>query len=121
MRRKRRESAVRRAGFAFPGPGVTGTGCISEGCRGFLLPQTLNGDTESAEHGEEWTDHQIQCDERCATEKLVLTEQGMELECRIHNRVQDMERMLSEDLTKAEREEFQAVLIKLSRKWRLPE
>ena len=48
--------------------------------------------------------------------KLVLTEQGMELECRIHNRVQDMERMLSEDLTKAEREEFQAVLIKLSRK-----
>ena len=55
--------------LAFPGPGVTGTGCISEGCRGFLLPQTLNGDTESAEHGEEWTDHQIQCDERCTTEK----------------------------------------------------
>ena len=48
--------------------------------------------------------------------KLVLTEQGMELERRIHNRVQDMERMLSEDLTRAEREEFQSVLIKMSRK-----
>ncbi len=48
--------------------------------------------------------------------KLVLTEQGMELEHRIHNRVQDMERMLSEDLTQAEREEFQSVLIKMSRK-----
>ena len=48
--------------------------------------------------------------------KLVLTEQGMELECRIHNRVQDMERMLSRDLTEEEVEVFLSVLLKMSEK-----
>lgn len=46
--------------------------------------------------------------------KLVLTEQGAELEKRIHDKVLYMERCLSEGLTGEERRDFRSVLLKMS-------